>query len=163
LLLGGYFGYRLSREMYGESAGLVFLTLWCFSPLLLAWGGTVCPDAVAAALGITALYTLRQWLHRPNWTRAAIAGVCLGLLPLAKLTWIIAFGIWPFLWSVGSSLAIYPPVALDKERIDKETDTTSGGPLPGWHAVSVSEIFGRSQQYRYFLYFKPVATAGYAI
>ena len=98
LLLGGYFGYRLSREMYGDSAGFVFLALWCFSPLLLAWGATICPDAVAAALGIVAVYTFRQWLHKPNWTQAAIAGVCLGLLPLTKLTWIIAFGLWPLIW-----------------------------------------------------------------
>ena len=30
----------------------------------------------------------------------AIAGVCLGLLPLTKLTWIIAFGLWPAIWCV---------------------------------------------------------------
>ena len=41
LLLGGYFGHRLSCQMYGESAGLLFLTLWCLSPLLLAWGATI--------------------------------------------------------------------------------------------------------------------------
>ena len=98
LLLGGYFGYRLSRELYGDSAGLIFLTLWCSSPLLLAWGATICPDAASAALGIVGIHTFRHWLHRPAWSRAAIAGVCLGLLPLAKLTWIIAFGIWPLIW-----------------------------------------------------------------
>ena len=98
LLLGGYFGYRLSREIFGDSAAFLFLTLWCFSPLLLAWGATICPDAVAAALGLVAVYTFRRWLRKPNWTRAAIAGVCLGLLPLTKLTWIIAFGLWPVIW-----------------------------------------------------------------
>ena len=98
LLLGGYFGYRLSRDMYGDSAAYLFLALWCFSPMLLAWGATICPDAVAASLGIVAVYSFRQWLHKPNWTRTAVAGVCLGLLPLTKLTWIIAFGIWPATW-----------------------------------------------------------------
>lgn len=98
LLLGGYFGYRLSREMYGDAAAFVFLALWCFSPLLLAWGATVCPDAVGAALGIVAVYTFRQWLHKPDWIHTAIAGVCVGLLPLTKLTWIIAIGLWPLIW-----------------------------------------------------------------
>ncbi|MGO8744659.1 MAG: hypothetical protein ACLQNE_01595 [Thermoguttaceae bacterium] len=98
LLLGGYFGYRLSREIYGECAGFVFLAVWSSSPLLLAWGATVCPDAVAAALGLVALYAFRQWLYKPNWTRAALAGVCLGFLPLTKLTWIIAFAVWPLMW-----------------------------------------------------------------
>lgn len=106
LLLGAYFGYRLCQEMYGYSAAFVFLLLWCSSPLLLAWGATICPDAVAAALGVVAVYTLRQWLREPNWMRAAIAGVCLGLLPLTKLTWIIAFGIWPVIWCVWT-LPIY--------------------------------------------------------
>jgi hypothetical protein len=98
LLLGGWFGYRLSREMYGEPAAFVFLILWCSSPLVLAWGATICPDVVAAALGIVAVYAFRQWLREPSWARAAIAGVCLGLLPLTKLTWIIAFAIWPIIW-----------------------------------------------------------------
>ncbi|NQT15338.1 MAG: hypothetical protein HQ582_21460, partial [Planctomycetes bacterium] len=98
LLLGGYFGYRLSCEIYGGAAARVFLALWCFSPLLLSWGATICPDAVAAALGMVAIYTFRQWLHGPTWPRAAMAGACLGLLPLAKLTWVIAFGLWPLVW-----------------------------------------------------------------
>jgi hypothetical protein len=29
LLLGGYFGHRLSEELYGQSAGIIFLVLWC--------------------------------------------------------------------------------------------------------------------------------------
>lgn len=98
LLLGGYCGCRLSRETYGNAAGLFFLTLWCFSPLLLSWGATNCPGAAAAALGIAAVYTFRRWLHKPNWPRATMAGACLGLLPLTKLTWIIALGLWPSIW-----------------------------------------------------------------
>ncbi len=106
LLVGGYFGYRLSCEMYSDSAAYVFLGLWCFSPALLAWGSTICPDAVAGAMGLIAVYTYRQWFHKPNCTRAGIAGVCLGLLPLTKLTWIIAFGLWPLIWCVWA-LPIY--------------------------------------------------------
>ncbi len=98
LLLGGFFGYRLSREIYGDASALVFLVIWCFSPYLLAWGATMCPDAVAASLGLVALYAFRRWLRQPSWRQAVIAGACLGLLPLTKTTWIIAFGIWPLIW-----------------------------------------------------------------
>jgi len=98
VIAGGYFGYRLSREIYRDAAALLFLILWCFSPLLLSWGATICPDAVAAALGVVAIYAFRRWLHGPSWTRAAVAGACLGLLPLTKLTWVIAFGLWPLIW-----------------------------------------------------------------
>ncbi len=123
LLVGGCFGYRLSREIYGNGAADLFLIVWCFSPSLLSWGATICPDAVAAALGMPAIYTFRRWLHGPTWRRAAMAGVCLGLLPLAKLTWIIAFLLWPlvwFLWTIPSwlgkadmrSLSLPPPRQL---------------------------------------------------
>lgn len=98
LLLGGYFGYRLSLKIFGPGAAWVFLILWCFSPLLLGLGATICPDAVAAALGVVALYALHRWLHRPGWPRAVVAGICLGLLPLSKLTWIVAFALWPLIW-----------------------------------------------------------------
>ncbi|NQT13406.1 MAG: hypothetical protein HQ582_11695, partial [Planctomycetes bacterium] len=98
LLTAGYFGHRLSWEMYGDWAAMLFLVLWCFSPFLLAWGATICPDAAATALGLVAVYTFRGWLCKPNWARACVAGACLGLLPLAKLTWVIAFGLWPLIW-----------------------------------------------------------------
>jgi hypothetical protein len=98
LLIGAYFGHCLSRELYGPAAGHVFLALWCFSPFVLAWGATMCPDAVAGALGVAAIFSLRRWLKKPHWTQAAVAGVCLGLLPLAKLTWLIAFALWPLIW-----------------------------------------------------------------
>lgn len=100
LLVGGYFGYRLSREIFGNAAAVLFLALWCFSPSLLSWGATICPDSVAAALGVVAIYAFRRWLHGPTWISASMAGTCLGLLPLTKLTWIIAFGLWPLVWFI---------------------------------------------------------------
>jgi hypothetical protein len=43
------------------------------------------------------------------------------------------------------------------------SDAGTFGPLPGWYAVSVKEIYARSHKYRYCLYFEPVAMAGYSI
>jgi hypothetical protein len=58
----------------------------------------------------------------------------------------------------------YPPTVPTPGEIDDRTNTTTTfGPLPGWYALSVSTIYSRSQQYRYFLKFQPVATAGYSI
>jgi hypothetical protein len=37
------------------------------------------------------------------------------------------------------------------------------GPQPGWHAVSVNLLRGRTKEYAYFLRFEPVAMAGYSI
>jgi hypothetical protein len=36
-------------------------------------------------------------------------------------------------------------------------------PQPGWYALSVNYLYDREKQYRYFLHFEPIATAGYSI
>ncbi|MGL6194418.1 MAG: ArnT family glycosyltransferase [Thermoguttaceae bacterium] len=100
ILLGSWFGYRFASELYGQPAGVIFLVLWIFSPLILGWGATICPDVVAASLGIIGIYTFWHWLKNPTLWNAAIAGVTLGLLPLAKLTWIIAAPLWIIIWAV---------------------------------------------------------------
>ncbi|MGL6197132.1 MAG: ArnT family glycosyltransferase [Thermoguttaceae bacterium] len=100
ILLGGYFGYKFASELYGEWSGIVFLILWTFSPLILGWGATICPDVAAASIGIVGLYTFWHWLKKPTWGKAIIAGICLGLMPLTKMTWIIAFPIWCLLFVV---------------------------------------------------------------
>jgi hypothetical protein len=46
---------------------------------------------------------------------------------------------------------------------DRKADGSLSGPLPGWYALSVNSIYSRGQEYRYFLRFSPVATAGYSI
>ena len=100
ILLGGYFGYRFASELYDQWSGITFLFLWTFSPLILGWGATICPDVHAAAIGIVGLYTFWRWLKTPTWGKAIIAGICLGLMPLTKITWIIAFLIWLILWAI---------------------------------------------------------------
>jgi hypothetical protein len=99
-IFGGYMCYRLAEEVYGKASGLCALALWCFSPAFLAWGASICPDAVAAGMGVGAIWSFRRWLLAPSWSRAVGAGVFLGILALTKLTWIVAFGLWPLLWLV---------------------------------------------------------------
>ncbi len=100
ILVGGYFGFRFALELYGAWSGIVFLVLWTFSPLVLGWGATLCPDVVASSMGIVGLYTYWHWLKNPGWSRAVIAGICLGLMPLAKMTWVIAIPIWCLLYAI---------------------------------------------------------------
>lgn len=100
ILVGSVFGFRFASELYGYGAGFAFLVLWTFSPLVLGWGATICPDVVAASLGIVALYYLWHWLKTPMWKNAIISGILLGLLPLAKMTWIIAVPIFFLLWTI---------------------------------------------------------------
>ena len=98
LLIGGFFGVRLAREIFGSGADVVFAILWSFSPLCLSWGATMCPDMAAASLGIVATYFFRRWVLVSTWKNVAWAGIGIGLLPLAKTTWVIAFGLFPVIW-----------------------------------------------------------------
>lgn len=98
LFFGGFFGVKLARDIFGNGADIVFAVLWSFSPLCLGWGATMCPDMAAASLGMIAVYFFRRWFLSPNWKNVALAGLFIGLLPLAKITWIVAFGLFPLIW-----------------------------------------------------------------
>ncbi len=97
-LIGMYFTWRWAYELYGKWAGVTALALWTFSPNILAWSATICPDAAAAALGVAAGYYFWRWLQSPNWSNALTAGVVLGLAQLTKMTWGILFALWPIVW-----------------------------------------------------------------
>ncbi len=97
-LLGGYVCFRWARELYGNRAGLLALTLWCFSPNVIAHGHLITPDMGATALGVAAAYLFWRWLKGPSWRTAFAAGAVLGLAELAKTSWIVVFGLWPALW-----------------------------------------------------------------
>lgn len=97
-LVGGWVCLRWARELYGPLSGLLALSLWCFSPNVLAWGATFNPDAAAAALGVLAAYCFWHWLQDCTWSRAALAGLVLGFAELTKFTWIVLIPLWPLLW-----------------------------------------------------------------
>ena len=97
-LVGAWTVFRWARELYGDFAGITALWLYCFCPNLIAWGASITPDAVGAALGILAAYTFWRWLMLPGWSRAIQAGIALGLAELTKGTWIILFVVFPVIW-----------------------------------------------------------------
>jgi len=102
-LLGALVCFCWARDLYGRAAGILALGLWCFSPNIIAHAQMITPDAGAAALGLSAGYLFWRWLKHPNWSRAILAGLALGLAELTKTTWIVLFGLWPILWGVWNS------------------------------------------------------------
>lgn len=56
-----------------------------------------------------------------------------------------------------------PATGREYERFDPNQPQNQLGPKPGWYALSVNYLYDHSHQYRYFLNFHPVATAGYSI
>lgn len=97
-LIGGCFCYLWARDLYGKCSGVTALVIWAFCPSILGNGALITPDVGAGALGIAAGYCFWRWLRRPDWTRALVAGLTLGLAELTKTTWILLFGLWPLLW-----------------------------------------------------------------
>lgn len=74
-LLGAYVCFRWARELYGDLAGMLVLTLWCLSPNVIAHAQMITPDAGATAMGVAAVYLFWRWLKGPTWARALAAGL----------------------------------------------------------------------------------------
>ena len=59
-------------------------------------------------------------------------------------------------------VAYWGSYPLELSKVDSE-GRPPFEPTPGWYALSVNELYGRSDQYRYFLHFEPMDMAGYSI
>ena len=105
-MLGGLICYFWSRDLFGEVSGFISLLLWCFSPLLLAFGYTIMPDVACASLGITVCYFFWKWLKAPTWKRALLAGSFLGIAELTKFTLIVFYPIFVILWGTNIILQL---------------------------------------------------------
>jgi hypothetical protein len=98
--IGAIVCYLWARDLYGPPAGVLACTIWCFEPNLLAHASLIAPDAHATALGLAACYTFWWWLKKPTWAHAALTGIMLGLVELAKTTFILLYPLWPLMWLV---------------------------------------------------------------
>jgi hypothetical protein len=79
--------FRWARERHGVGAGLFALTLYVFSPNLLAHSRFVMTDFVPAALTCLTLYIFDRALRAPRrWLWMSAAGVALGLALASKFS-----------------------------------------------------------------------------
>lgn len=98
-LLGAWVSFEWARDLYGKTAGLAALVMWCFSPSVLAHGACVTPDIGAASTGALAGYFFWKWLMNHNAARLTSAGVTLGIAELSRSTWIILFPVLLVIWA----------------------------------------------------------------
>jgi hypothetical protein len=97
-VIGAATCYVWARDLYGIYSAPVATVLWCFCPNVLGNGSLIMTDVPAAALGVTACYLLWCWLKVPTLPRATLAGIALGFAELTKLTLLLYYAIWPFIW-----------------------------------------------------------------
>ena len=103
-VLGGLVVFAWSSRLYSAWGGLLSLGLWVFCPNILAHGRLVTTDAGSTVLGAAATYLFWRYLKRPALTRAALAGIALGVAQLSKFSMLVLYAVWPFLWLVRSAL-----------------------------------------------------------
>jgi hypothetical protein len=91
--------WRWARAFHQSmAAGIVALSLWCFSPLVLANSAPVGPDTAAAGCGVLAGFCFWKWLREPTGSNTAWAMASLGLAQISKFTWVVLFPLWIVLW-----------------------------------------------------------------
>ncbi|MEM9368304.1 MAG: glycosyltransferase family 39 protein [Planctomycetota bacterium] len=97
-LLGAWVCFKWARELFGDVAGLMAASLWCFSPMVLGHAAMIAPDAHATSLGLAACYTFWCWLRSPTWRQTVVSGLVLGAAELSKTTMVLFYPLWPFIW-----------------------------------------------------------------
>ena len=81
-----------AAQLYGWHAGLAALTLFAFSPNMLAYAHLATLD-MSGALGATATaYATWRMLERPSVRSAVLLGVTLGIATLLKLSGVVLIG-----------------------------------------------------------------------
>lgn len=78
-----------AAELWGLSGGFLALTLYAFSPNLLAHSRLTTTDFPVAGLCFGACYLLWRFFRQPGFLRLALAGLVLGLALLTKLSALI--------------------------------------------------------------------------
>ncbi len=85
LLLAGLV-FLWAQELYGHRAGLFALTLYAFSPNILAHSRLVTADLYAATLMFLAVYSFWRYLISPSNSGLLASAITLGLAQLTKYT-----------------------------------------------------------------------------
>lgn len=97
-LIGGLFTFLWARDLYGNSAGLISTTIWCFEPNTLGHAALINGTSAYASSGVIAGYFFSKWISHPSWPSAATSGIFLGIALLTKLSWLLFVCAWPILW-----------------------------------------------------------------
>lgn len=85
-LLLGFFVFIWSRKLFGDNGGLLSLSLYAFSPNIVAFAGLATSDFGGALFNFLAIFTLWLYLRSPDKKMLILTGACFGLAQAAKYT-----------------------------------------------------------------------------
>lgn len=72
-----------------NSNPLIAAWLWMCSPAILGFGGLICPDVAAAALGAVAVKSLKDWTSHPGAWNLTVFSLAASAACLTKFTWCV--------------------------------------------------------------------------
>ena len=85
-LLLGFFIFRWSRALFGTTAGILSLILYCFSSHILAHSGYVTTDLGLALFFFITIYYFYKYLKSPSWKNLIVFFVCFALAQAVKFS-----------------------------------------------------------------------------
>ncbi len=86
-LLGIFLGLAIwaaARRLFSEGAANVALTLFVFTPSLIANYSVATTDGIGTLFIFLVAFQLVRWRNKPSWFQTAVMGIALGGLLLAK-------------------------------------------------------------------------------
>lgn len=90
-VLGATVCFVWARALFGIAAGFAALTLWCFSPAVLAHAQMMNADTGVTSLSVATGYFAWRWSQQMTPGRALVLGISLGLAILAKTNAVVLF------------------------------------------------------------------------
>jgi hypothetical protein len=96
VVLGVLLGWMLwstARKLFSTGAANVAITLFAFSPSLIAHFSLVTTDGICTLMVFAAAAQVLRWRSHASLTQTLLSGVTLGLLLLSKLSTIPLFGL----------------------------------------------------------------------
>lgn len=88
-ILFGFLLFKLGSEFFGPKTALLALTLFAFSPAILAHGKYVTTDVAAAFGFFTAIFYFLRYLRSPSSKNLLIAGVFFGIAQSLKFSLVL--------------------------------------------------------------------------
>jgi len=100
----GWIVFRWAQRLYGPWAGILALTVFVFSPNLIAHARLITPDMTLTLTTTLCGYRLWRLAEEPDRRQFLLAGLCLGLLLLSKYT---ALALVPILMATDAAARIH--------------------------------------------------------
>ncbi|MFA6974170.1 MAG: glycosyltransferase family 39 protein [Parcubacteria group bacterium] len=133
-LLLGLFIFKWTRELAGLTAGMLALILYAFDPNILGHNHFVTTDLGIAAFITFCFYYFLKFIKHPTWQNAALFGIFLGLMQLAKFSSVLTFPIFALI------IFAYPVIKIHSDKKYARLKSLSEYILKGSAAFIISLI-----------------------